>query len=311
MIYPLILPNDSIVQGVVWKLSDWLNNFCTIEHNGDTFKHSENVCFVGLHQDTLFSVVYLIKSKLGYDSINGENEDVILKQCQLDLLKLASPDAILRLSKSKLGSESKIVSKTYFGLKLLSLADYLQQLSRIGMAVEDDTIPKLSFVTTHSSLLTETDISELIEELETYFPSEDLLCITNLYLNQLQTEKEFVSSIHDLLTSVPSDIEERNFVLIQCEDGYSNHDLISCAKFRMLEILSELKSNLNSNFHILFIVKLLSTRQDSSFSGYCGLLWDSVYIDELRPSHHNLLPSFDIIQNLTIAEIFNYKFPVC
>ena len=100
-------------------------------------------------------------------------------------------------------------------------------------------------------------------------------------------------------------------MLIQCEDGYSNHDLISCAKFKMLEILSELKSNLNSNFHILFIVRLLSTRQDSSFSGYCGLPWDSVHIDELRPSHHNLLPNLDIIQNLTVAEIFNYKFPVC
>ena len=210
-----------------------------------------------------------------------------------------------------MGSESKIVSKTYFGLKLLSLADYLQQLSRIGMAIEDDTIPKLSFVTTHSSLLTETDISQLVENLETYFSAEDPLSITNLCLNQFQTEKEFVSSIHDLLTSVHPDTEERNFVLIQCEDGYSNHDLISCAKFKMLEILSELKSNLNSNFHILFIVRLLSTRQDSSFSGYCGSPWDSVHIDELRPSHHILLPNLDLIQNLTVAEIFDYKFPVC
>ena len=135
--------------------------------------------------------------------------------------------------------------------------------------------------------------------------------ITNLYLSQFQTEKEFLSSIHDLLTSVPPDTEERNFVLIQCEDGYSNHDLISCAKFKMLEVLNELKSNLNSNFHILFIVRLLSTRQDSSFSGYCGLPWDSVHIDELRPSHHNLLPNLDIIQNLSVAEIFDYKFTVC
>ena len=84
------------------------------------------MCFVGLQQDTLSSVVYSTKSKLRYDSINGGNEDVILEQCKLDLLKLVSPDAILRLSKSKLDSEFDIVSKTYFGLKLFSLADYLR-----------------------------------------------------------------------------------------------------------------------------------------------------------------------------------------
>ena len=186
-----ILPNDPVVQGVVGKLSDWLNNFCTIEHNGDTFKYSENVCFVGLQQDTLSSVVYSTKSKLGYDSINGENEDVILEQCKLDLLKLASPDAILRLSKSKLDSEFEIVSKTYFGLKLFTLADYLHQLSRNAVSVENNAIPKLSFVTTHSPLLTEVDISQLVENLEACFSPEDHLDITNLYLDQFQTEKEF------------------------------------------------------------------------------------------------------------------------
>ena len=306
-----ILPNDPVVQGVVEQLSGWLNDFCTIEHNGCTFKYSENVCFVGLQQDTLYSVVYSTKSKLGFNSINEDNESAILEQCKLDLLKLASPDAILRLSKSKLGSEIEIVSKNYFDLKLFSLAEYLQQLSLNIVTAENNAIPKLSFVTTHSSLLTETDISELRRNLETYFSSDDVLDITNLYLSQFQTEKEFISFINDLFASVPPDTKERNIVLIQCEDGYSNYDLISCAKFKILEILSELKPNLNSNFYILFIVRLLSTRQDSSFSGYCGIAWDSVHIDELRPSHHSLLPSLEFIQNLTVADIFDYKLPVC
>ena len=306
-----IIPSDPVVQGVVEKLSGWLSNFCTIDHNGETFKYNINVCFVGLQQDTLSSVVYSTKSKLGFDSINESNVDAILEQCKLDLLKLASPDAILRLSKSKLDSEIEIVSKKYFDLKLLSLAEYLQQLSCNAITVKSDTIPKLSFVTTHSPLLTETDISELSKNLDTYFPSEDSLDITNLYLSQFQTEKEFVSSIHDVLASVPPDKQERNFVLIQCEDGYSNYDLISCAKFKMLEIFDKFKSNLNSNFHILLIVRLLSARQDSSFSGYCGTAWDSVHIDELRPPHHSLLPSLDLIQDLTVADIFDYHFPVC
>ena len=175
------------------------------------------------------------------------------------------------------------------------------------VTVEDNAIPKLSFVTTHSPLLTETDISELTNDLMA-FSTKDL-DITNLYLSQFQTENEFVS-FFDFLNFVPPDTDERNFVLIQCEDGDSNNGLISCAKFKMLEILSELKSELKSHLHIIFIVRLLSTRQNSSFSGYCGVPWDSVYIDELRPSHHELLPSLDLIQKYTVANIFSYKFPV-
>ena len=307
----IILPNDSVVKRVVEKLFNWLNSFCTIEFGDKTTTFSENECFVGLQQDTVSLIVYSSISKLGFNGIDKENEATILDQCKLDLLKLASPDAILRLSKSKLGSEIVNVSKKYSNLNLFCLAEYLQQLSPDAVTAENNVIPKLSFVTTHSSLLTETDISELTDNLNVYFDSEGQLNITNLYLSQYQTEKEFISSIHDLLTSVPLDTDERNFVLLQCEDGYSNYDLISCAKFNLMEILSELKSNLNPYFHILFIVRLLSTKQNSSFSGYCGLPWDSIHIDELRPSHHSWLPNLDLIPNLTVADIFDYEFPVC
>ena len=306
-----ILSNDPVVQGVIDKLFNWLNNICTIEFEFKTTTFSENECFVGLQQDTTSLIVYSSISKLGFNGIDKENEVAILEQCKLDLLKLASPDAILRLSKSKLGSQIENVSEKYFDLNLFSLVEYLQQLSPDAVTAENKVIPKLSFVTTHSSLLTETDISELTDNLNAYFDSEGQLNITNLYLNQYQTEKEFVSSIHDLLTSVPVDTDERNFVLIECEDGYSNYDLISCAKFNLMEILNELKSTLNPYFHIIFIVRLLSTKRNSSFSGYCGLPWNSIHIDELRPSHHSWLPNLNLIPNLTVADIFDYEFPVC
>ena len=306
-----ILPNDPVLQRVVEKLFNWLNGFCTIEFGDKTTTFSENECFVGLQQETISFIVYSSISKFGFNRIDKEYETAILEQCKLDLLKLASPDAILRLSKSKLGSQIGNVSKKYFDLKLFSLAEYLKQLSPDAVTAENKVIPKLSFVTTHSSLLTETDISELTVNLNVFFDSESGLDITNLYLNQFRTEKEFVSSIHDLLASVSPDTDMINFVLLQCEDGYSNYDLISCAKFNLMEILNELKSNLNPYFHILFIVRLLSTKRNSSFSGYCGLPWDSIHIDELRPSHHSWLPNLNLIPNLTVADIFDYEFPVC
>ena len=50
--------------------------------------------------------------------------------------------------------------------------------------------------------------------------------------------------------------------MIQCEDGYSNHDLISCAKFNMMEVLSELKSKLNPQLPYYFHCKTVINKTE-------------------------------------------------
>ena len=295
-----ILSSDRVIEGIVRKLSASIERFTTV--NASTLI-KQNECFIGFQEDTPSFIVYSTISKFSLKGIKAK-KDEILKGCKRELLKLASPDSILRLPRSKLSSQSDSISKLYFSLKLSCLSDYLQQLFENQITREDS--PILSFITTHSQLLTETDITELVKNLE--LNCKDYFNILNLYLSQFKTEKEFVSCILDEVCSIPPDTDGRKIVIIQCTDGYTNSDLISCAKYKVMEIVTEQKTKLNSNFYFLFIVRLLITKQNSSFSGFCGIPWDSVHIDELRPTYHNLLPSLDFIKDLSVAEIFDFHY---
>ena len=289
-----------VVKEIVKKLSTSIKSFSTV--NGSTLI-KQNECFIGFQEDTPSFIVYSTISKFCLREIEI-NKDEILGRSKRELLKLASPDSILRLPRSKLSSQADYISNMYFSLKLSCLSDYLRQLFENQITREDS--PILSFVTTRSQLLTETDITELVKNFE--LNCKDNFDILNLYLNQFKTEKEFVSCILDEICSIPPDTDGRKIVLIQCTDGYTNSDLISCAKYKVMEIVTEHKTKLNSNFYFLFIVRLLITKQNSIFSGFCGIPWDSVHIDELRPPYHNLLPSLDIIKDLSVAEIFDFQY---
>ena len=299
-----LLSGDPVVKEIVWKLSGWINSYITV--NESTQRYEQNRCFIGYQEDTPSFVVYSTISKLGFKGREIEKENDILEMSKLELLKLASPESILRLPKSKLCSEADSISDLYFSLKLFCLSDYLQEL--FENRIHRENSPILSFITTRSQLLTETDISELVHILEA--DHEVHYDISNLYLSQFKTEKEFVSCVLDEIISMPPGIDHRRIVLIQCADGNTNSDLISCAHYKVKEIVSEHKIRLNSIFYFLFIVRLLVTNQNSSFAGFCGIPWDSVHIDELRPSYHNLLPSLDVIKYTSVADIFNYKFKV-
>ena len=299
-----ILSADPVVKEIVWKLSGWINSYITL--NESTQRYEQNKCFIGYQEDTPSFVVYSTISKLGFKGREREKENDILEMSKLELLKLASPESILRLPKSKLCSEADSISDLYFSLKLFCLSDYLQQLFENKIHI--DHSPIFSFITTRSQLLTETDVSELVQILEADHKVH--YNISNLYLSQFKTEKEFVSCILDVISSMPRGMGHRRIVLIQCAYDNTNSDLISCAHYKVKEIVSEHKTRLNSIFYFLFIVRLLVTNQNSSFAGFCGIPWDSVHIDELRPSYHNLLPSLHVITYTSVADIFNYKFRV-
>ena len=301
---PTILTTDPVVKETVRKLSVWIKNYVSVYECIRTYEQNE--CFIGYQEDTPSFVVYSTMSKLSFNRKESEKGNEILEASKREMLKLASPDSILRLPRSMLSSQADSISNIYFSLKLSCLSDYLQQLFESQIPREDS--PILSFITTRSQLLTETDIAELVKNLELNY--KDNFNILNLYLNQFKTEKEFDSCILDEFCSIPPDTDGRKIFLIQCTDGYTNSDLISCAKYKVMEIVTEHKTKLNYNFYFLFIVRLLVTNQNSSFSGFCGIPWDSVHIDELRPPYHNLLRSLDVIRDLSVADIFDLHYQI-
>ena len=323
-----IIEDDVVMTNIVSKLTEWLRRFNTIHIN--------------VQNDTLPFMVYSTINKLGLKGRELEWEEHILKVAKFELLKIVTPSSILRLSKSDLASEATDIYQNYCKIRLYSLIDYLEELpnfrkyfieqcQNVTLRFENKScenycnsvfhskfdskackdIPFLSFVTTHSILLTETDISEIANNLTAHFEMKPNISLINL--SQFRAEEEFIFSINKNI-SIKLKENEKKIIIIQCEENSKNSHLISCAKYRVVEIINENNSRLNSNFYFILIIKLVLTEPGSGCSSFCGEPWDSVYIDELRKSFRYLLPPFDQITQLSVAQIFDYHYqdiPVC
>ena len=309
LMHSTFLSCNPVVKDIAHKLSIWIASYVNVV--GCDTSYTPHECFIGFHGDTPSFIVSSVTSRLGFIGIEREKESDILKFSKLELLKLATPDSILRLPNSKLSSEADSISHSYFCLNLFSLYDYLQQLitetTDLIHSPSLSQFPTFSFIITRSQLFTETDIAELVSNFTSNFRIH--LHISNLFLSQFKTEKEFVSCIIDEISSTSPDQVVKKIVLFQCSDAV-DFELISCARHKVKEIVSEHKTTLSSCFLFLFIVKLSATKHNFSFAGFCGAPWDSVHIDELRPSYHNLLPPLNLIKRTSLADIFDFQFEI-
>ena len=75
-------------------------------------------------------------------------------------------------------------------------------------------------------------------------------------------------------------------LIIQCDAGHLNIDLIACARHRIIdERVSALhvNSDLLQATHVVFIVQLPKQVGGTKFVGFQGAQWYSVHIDDLSP----------------------------
>ena len=80
-------------------------------------------------------------------------------------------------------------------------------------------------------------------------------------------------------------------LIIQCDAGHLNIDLIACARHRIIdERVSALQINSDTNqpvplqaTHVVFIVQLPKQVGGTKFVGFQGAQWYSVHIDDLSP----------------------------
>ena len=76
-------------------------------------------------------------------------------------------------------------------------------------------------------------------------------------------------------------------LIIQCDSGHLNGDLIACARYRIYDVRAKAllnKYQITHTTHVLFIIHLPVQTVQSSFVGFQGDPWISCHIDELRPS---------------------------
>ena len=88
-------------------------------------------------------------------------------------------------------------------------------------------------------------------------------------------------------------------VIIQCDSGHANGDLIACARNRIYDARSEKEGET----HIVFVIHLPHQAANSSFVGFQGDPWISVHIDDLRPTSDSTIMPYEAMDS-TISQLF-------
>lgn len=95
--------------------------------------------------------------------------------------------------------------------------------------------------------------------------------------------------------------EHGQVVIIQCDSGHLNGDLIACARYRIYDLRA--KAEGRNTTHVLFIIHLPHHVANSSFVGFQGDPWISSHIDDLRPTSDTGVSAYEAI-GLSISELF-------
>ena len=95
-------------------------------------------------------------------------------------------------------------------------------------------------------------------------------------------------------------------LIVQCDSGHINGNLIACARYRIYDMRAKAllnTSQFSHTTHVLFIVHLPVQATHSSFVGLQGDPWVSCHIDELRPSDPGAI-RLEKAQGVPISELF-------
>ena len=106
-------------------------------------------------------------------------------------------------------------------------------------------------------------------------------------------------------------------IVVQCEAGHMNGDLIACARYRISDMLKrneddEIAISTASVTHVVFIIQLPRKPENSTFVGFQGDPWVCYHLDELMLSDCNNFP-MDSPSDLSISKLFyngHFKFSI-
>jgi len=99
-----------------------------------------------------------------------------------------------------------------------------------------------------------------------------------------------------------------SLLVIQCDSGHLNADLIACARYRIYDKRTEasLQNKVHrreGQTHMLFIIHLQRHVLGSSFVGFQGEPWISIHIDNLRPTKYNTITLHEAM-SMSISHLF-------
>ncbi|XP_044530479.1 E3 ubiquitin-protein ligase RNF213 [Gracilinanus agilis] len=283
-------------KNIVKELQTWVMNFISVNADQPFNKHkySPSDVFIGYHSDTCASVVLQVTNSLRQQELTDEVYERVSDESKYVLLNCATPDAVVRLSSSKLGSfaAKTLAQKYYCGQQHDSFVDFLQDhLQRMDSGC--GTI--FTEITTFSRLLTSHDSEMLETELQGLAQKPKVL-----WLQQFDTEYSFLKEIRNSLN-----ITAGNKILIiqtDFEDDPKSAQLIASAKYSAVNEINNLLLD-RGHIFVYFITKLSRMESGSSYVGFHGGLWNSVHIDDLRRPTI-MVSDITILQSVSISQLF-------
>ncbi|XP_072046322.1 E3 ubiquitin-protein ligase rnf213-alpha-like [Amphiura filiformis] len=283
-------------QHLLKEIEQWVHRFSSINilhQHQNRHKFEVSDAFVGYHGDTLASLVFQVCKKMNQTDGDQEWKDLVKKEVKALLLQCATPDSVMRLSQSKLLTlEVEEISDVYFSQDHSSLESYLQQCH---LHVDQDSATKdiMAFVTTHSRLLGKRDWNQLANALH--------IPVNIIFLQNFHTEQQFCSEVREFLTSCKMN---PGLLLIQCDDGHLNNQLIACASYCVQDEKTQAKE-LDADMkpaHVVFVIQL--AMESRGFTGFRGTgIWSSFHIDDLQPAQPNR-PEIARLRGLSIKNLF-------
>ena len=95
-------------------------------------------------------------------------------------------------------------------------------------------------------------------------------------------------------------------LIIQCDSGHINGDLIACARYRIYDMRAKAllnRSTCSVMTHVVFIIHLPVHVAHSTFVGFQGAPWISCHIDRLRRSDKNAF-TLEVAQEASVSQLF-------
>ncbi|CAH6776517.1 Rnf213 [Phodopus roborovskii] len=283
-------------KSIVRELQQWAREFADVK--ADQFiarhKYSPADVFIGYHSDACASVVLQAVERQGPRDLTEELYRKVSEEAKFILLECATPDAVVRLSGSSLGSftAGQLAQEYYYNQQHNSLADFLQVHLRMAR-LECQAV--FTEITTFSRLLTGSDCEVLASELKGLASKP-----TVLSLQQFDTEYSFLKEVRCCLMNSA----RRKILVIQTDfdDGVHSAQLVASAKYSAINEINKTQGTKDIVF-VYFITKLSRMESGTSYVGFHGGLWRSVHIDDLRRS---TIMASDVtkLQNVTISQLF-------
>ena len=277
---------------MVNMLGNWAVAFSKTEKTGlGTNEYLVGDCFIGFQQETLSLIVYSVVNQDNKIHQYDNYLQNILKACKLKLLKMATPDSIVRILHTSLKDQYNTIREAYLGLHTLNFVDYIQTLpirlvniknalnSKFEAPKDQIYAYSLNIVTTHSPILTIEECQE-IENLPE-INKENNYKIYALNILQFQSEEQFLMTITEFISN-PKDDAFIACLVIQCENGHLYSDHILYAMHRIREELFQARNRLSCDVCLVFLIRLPRMIHGTCFSSFYGGEWDTAHVDELR-----------------------------